>query len=138
MSPPPSESQTGPAALDPLSKAASDLNNLLQIMASTSALIQQAGGPDTGSDSYLHMLRASIERAEQVATQLVERAGGPKEKTLLRSELRPPVGSKAAAEVSAKKNCVLVVDDEQMALALVERLMSDAGHRDDFARPESH
>jgi len=126
---PPSTSKWGSAPLDSLCKAASDLNNLLQIMSSTSALIEQAAGAAGGSDNYLHMLRASIERAEQVATELVQRAGGPKEKTVLTSELNRLVRSKTRGKTSTTNHSVLVVDDEQMALTLVERLLSEARYR---------
>jgi CheY-like chemotaxis protein len=125
----PSERQSDQGAPTPLSKAASDLNNLLQIMSSTSSLIEQ-GHRGGDSDQYLAMLRASIERAEQVAADLVRQAGGPKEKAVVCPELGPLVKSKKGREeLSMGKQCILVVDDEEMALTLVGRILTEAGYR---------
>jgi CheY-like chemotaxis protein len=126
----PSEPRSDHAALDSLSKAASDLNNLLQIMSNTSSLIEQAQHGGSDSDQYLAMLRDSIQRAEQVAADLVRQAGGAKEKAVVRSEVAPLVkSSKKRDELSLGKQCVLLVDDEQMTLTLMGRLLGDAGYR---------
>ena len=58
------------------SKVASELNNLIQIISGTSLLIENIWEGNPGSEKYFEMLRASIERAEQVTAQLVAQAGG--------------------------------------------------------------
>ena len=60
-----------------VSKATSELNNLLQIISGTSEEIANLWEGKEGSEQYLHMLRSSIDRAEAVAAQLAQQAGGP-------------------------------------------------------------
>src|SRR5881392_470062 len=67
------------------SKVASELNNLIQIISGTSSSIENIWEGRPGSEKYYEMLRASIERAEQVTAQLVGGAGGTNCKSLLRS-----------------------------------------------------
>src|SRR5437868_12924339 len=67
-------------------KAASELNNLIQIISGTSLLIENIWEGRPGSEKYFEMLRASIERAEQVTAQLVSQAGGSNCKRLLPSD----------------------------------------------------
>src|SRR5262249_52447924 len=70
-----------------VSKAASELNNLLQIISGTSDEMENLCGTSAGSDKYLEMLHKSIERAETIAAQLAEEAGGAPEKVLMNPEL---------------------------------------------------
>src|SRR5438270_2183710 len=49
---------------DSIAKAASELNNLLQIISGTCSLIEDILKRSAGSEKYLAMLRTSIERAE--------------------------------------------------------------------------
>ena len=70
-----------------VSKATSELNNLLQIISGTSAEIGNLWEGCEGSEQYLNMLRSSIDRAEAVAAQLAEQAGGANQKVLMRPEL---------------------------------------------------
>src|SRR5712664_4437714 len=70
-----------------VSKATSELNNLLQIISGTSAEIGNLWEGCEGSEQYLNMLRSSIDRAEAVAAQLAEQAGGTDQKVLMHPEL---------------------------------------------------
>jgi CheY-like chemotaxis protein len=124
----PSEPQSAETAPNLISNTASELNNLLQIMASTSELLEKAERGGNPSDEYIAMLRTSIERAEKVAADLVQQAGGPREKTLVNPELAPFIKTKLSKESPKQKQCILVVDDEQAALTLVERLLTEAGY----------
>src|SRR5437867_5742867 len=72
---------------DDNSKVASELNNLIQIISGTSSLIENIWEGRPGSEKYFEMLRASIERAEQVTAQLVAQAGGADRKRVLRPDL---------------------------------------------------
>jgi CheY-like chemotaxis protein len=113
---------------DSVSKAASELNNLLQIISGTSSFIEEAGAGNEGSEKYLAMLRASIERAEKIAADLGQQAGGTMEKVLVHPELAPFTRSKKTKDTSSAKQTILLVDDEQMALTLVKRILSEAGY----------
>ena len=62
---------------------ASELNNLLQIIAGTSALIENIWEGNEGADKYFGMLRESVNRAAQVTTQLVELSGNIGEKIVM-------------------------------------------------------
>src|SRR5438876_10306219 len=70
-----------------VSKATSELNNLLQIISGSSAEIGNLWEGSEGSDQYLNILRSSIDRAEAVAAQLAEHAGGTDQIVLIHLEL---------------------------------------------------
>jgi CheY-like chemotaxis protein len=112
-----------------LSKATSELNNLLQIISGTSAEIANLREENDGSEQYLSMLRASIERAEAVAGQLAEHAGGTKQKVAMHPELAGFVKPKKVASMPIAKPQILVVDDEEMALMLVKQLLTTVGYQ---------
>src|SRR5438552_69945 len=112
-----------------VSKATSELNNLLQIIAGTSAEIGNLWEGSEGSEQYLNMLRSSIDRAEAVAAQLAEQVGGTDQKVLMHPELASFVKPKTITEMPRAKPTILVVDDESMALVLIKRLLSEAGYQ---------
>ena len=112
-----------------VSKATSELNNLLQIISGTSAQIGNLWEGSEGSEEYLNMLRSSIDRAEAVAAQLAEQAGGTDQKMVMHPELASFVKSKTITEMPRAKPTILVVDDESMALVLIKRLLSEAGYQ---------
>ncbi|HJX98145.1 MAG TPA: response regulator [Chthoniobacterales bacterium] len=113
---------------DSVSKAASELNNLLQIISGTSAEIENMWEGTEGSEQYLDMLRASIQRAESVASQLTAQAGGTDERVVMHPELASLVKPKKISEMPQAKPTILVVDDESMALVLIKRLLTEAGY----------
>src|SRR2546426_11247069 len=92
-----------------ISKATSELNNLLQIISGTSAEIENIWEGSDSSEKYLAMLRASIERAEAVAAQLAEEAGGTDCKVLMHPELASFIKPKSVAQMPASKPSILVV-----------------------------
>src|ERR1700757_1566425 len=100
---------------DDRSKVASELNNLIQIISGTSLLIENIWEGRPGSEKYFEMLRASIERAEQVTAQLVAQAGGTNRKRILSSDLEQRFDEVLIAGApSQRKHSILVVDDEPM------------------------
>src|ERR1700704_2590009 len=108
--------------------ATSELNNLLEIIAGTSAAIEDIWTGNDGSQKYFDMLRTSVDRAAKVTAQLVEHAGGSDKKVLFHPELaafakpkNPPPPS-----LEKKRRSVLGVDDEPMALVLAKRILSEA------------
>ena len=111
-----------------VSKASSELNNLLQIISGTSAEIANLREQNDGSKQYLSMLRATISRAEAVAGQLTKQAGGTDHKVMLNPELAPFVKPKNVAQMPVAKPQIMVVDDEEMGLMLVKQLLTSAGY----------
>src|SRR5438876_4191373 len=112
-----------------VSKATSELNNLLQIISGTSAEIGNLWEGSEGSEQYLNMLRSSIDRAEAVAAQLAEQAGGTDQKVLMHPELTSFLKPTKIREMPRGKPGILVIDDEQMALVLSKRLLRESGYQ---------
>ena len=111
------------------SKVASELNNLIQIISGTSSLIENIWEGNPGSEKYFEMLRASIERAEQVTAQLVAQAGGATSKRILPPDLEQRFDEALIAGApNERKHSILVVDDEPMALELLHSVLTDAGY----------
>ncbi len=118
--------QKGPIEQAPerISKATSELNNILQIIAGTTSLMEQG---NDGSEKYAAMLRTSVERAEKVTAGLAQHAGGSEKKTLLHPDIAGPSRTKGPPSSDAPRQTILVVDDEQMTVALIKRVLSEAG-----------
>ena len=116
--------------IDRNAKVVSELNNLIQIIAGTSSIIENIWEGRPGSEKYFAMLRASIERAEQVTAQLVVEAGGTDQKIKLRPDVQQghDRASKTPPVPDGKKYSVLVVDDEPMALTLLQRVLIEGGY----------
>ncbi|PYK52568.1 MAG: hypothetical protein DME47_08495 [Verrucomicrobia bacterium] len=111
------------------SKVASELNNLIQIISGTSSLIENIWEGRPGSEKYFEMLRASIERAEQVTAQLVAQAGGTNRKRRLPSDLEQRFDEALIAGApNQRRHSILVVDDEPMALELLHGVLTDASY----------
>lgn len=109
-------------------KAASEPNNLLEIIAGTSSVIENVWAGSEGSQKYFDMLRRSVDRAAAVTAELAEHAGGTDKKMVLHPELidfARPRRVPAPAPKSAQH--LLIVDDEPMALVLAKRILSEAG-----------
>lgn len=122
----PSESA---APAKPPAAATSELNNLLEIISGTSAAIENIWEGNDGSQKYFDILRTSVDRAAKVTAQLVEHAGGSEQKVLFHPELAAfakPRNAPPAAPVR-KRQSLLVVDDEPIALVLAKRVLSEAG-----------
>jgi CheY-like chemotaxis protein len=125
----PSSPSADSVSKDTLSKATSELNNLLQIISGTSAEIENLWEGSDASEKYLAVLRASIERAEAVAGQLAEHAGCTEQKMLMHPELASFIKPKSVSRMPISKPSILVVDDEEVALTLIKTLLSEAGYR---------
>jgi len=114
-------------ASEPISKATSELNNLLQIIAGTSSLIENIWEGNDASEKYLAMLRTSIDRAEKVTAELAKYAGGSDKKSFVHPEIAGFVKTKGAPKADAPRQTILAVDDEEMTVGLAKRLLCDAG-----------
>ncbi len=115
--------------------AASELNNLLQIVSGTVALLENIWEGTPAAEKYFDMLRVSVDRAAQVTSELVRHVGGTDQKILLHPALRTPGRPRARRERAPEKTrCVLVVDDEPMALVLSKHVLTQAGFAVDTAQ----
>ena len=113
---------------DALSRATSDLNNALQTISVTAALIDNSWRGTDRCDEYLSMLRASIARAEQAAADFVQQTGGPGERILMHPQLAA-ARRRPGAAWNAGERSVLLVDDDLSALVLMRRILMEAGFR---------
>lgn len=108
--------------------AASELNNLLQIVTGTVSMLENIweGTPD--SEKYFEMLRQSVDRAAKVTEHLVRAVGGAEQKIILHPALKPRDPSPPRSPISLQvSRCILVIDDETMALELSKQVLSQAG-----------
>jgi CheY-like chemotaxis protein len=124
------EGSNDPAAKKATPEAASELNNLLEIISGTSSVIENVWAGNDESQKYFDMLRKSVDRAAAVTAQLAEHAGGTDKKVLFHPELvefARPRKTQTPNPAPKKKPRVLVVDDEAMALVLAKTILSDAG-----------
>ena len=114
------------ARMDPA--AASELNNLLQIVAGTVSMLENIWEGAPGSEKYFEMLRTSVDRAAKVTEQLVHQLGGAEQKILLHPALtqRPAVPPRPRVPLQVSR-CILVIDDEPMALELSRQTLAQAG-----------
>src|SRR3954452_20106459 len=84
---------------------ASELNNLLQIIAGTSEVIENIWEGKPGAARYFEMLRESVARAADVTTDLVERSGRLTGKIVL----HPDFGRhRATPDAQAPKQRIMV------------------------------
>ena len=108
--------------------AASELNNLLQIVGSTVSMLENIWEGTEGSEKYFEMLRVSVERAAKVTEQIARQVGGTEQKILLHPSLTTRQREPAPARPDLKiSRCILVVDDEPMALDLSEQILTSNG-----------
>lgn len=121
-----------PPAIDPLDARspaiASELNNLLQIISGTSALIENIWEGNEGADKYFGMLRESVARAAQVTTQLVERSGEAHTKIVMHPEYARVRQTRSETPAEAGRKRILLVDDEKMLLILAGEMLREAGY----------
>jgi CheY-like chemotaxis protein len=114
---------------DLTSDRTSELNNLLQIISSTSELINDITRGNPNCRKYVKMLQESIDRATEITTELVRQAGGCEKKALLRPDLSDFIRTSASASRRQETPSILVVDDEPMALNLARQILGGAGFR---------
>lgn len=122
-----SDKSSAGAPSDFVARATSELNNLLQIISGSSSALEKTVNPNDASNEYLQMLRASIDRAELLGQELASQAGGTAEKVLCNADVDAFL-KKKSDRLQPSPQTILVVDDEKMALTLIERLLREAGY----------
>ena len=116
----------GPDREKALAAAASDLNNLLQIISGAVASLEETCRDVPGSGKPFAMLRASVDRASHVTEQLAAEAGGTEEKIVLHPAFALAAAKRRRPTLRVAHR-ILVVDDEPMALELSKRILAQAG-----------
>ncbi len=113
-----SDSNAPQTAMQGLSDATSELNNLLQIIAQTNSILDKTEG-EAGRE-YRDILRRSVARAEGLAAELARQAGGTAEKRASKIPSDDATGC-------PRPKSILVIDDESANLILSKRILGDAG-----------
>jgi CheY-like chemotaxis protein len=123
-----SESDKGNKKASPefIAAAASELNNLLQIIAGSSTALERVAKSDQQAAQYLEMIQASVERAETLGHEMARQSGGAGQKSIRHSEIAGFLKNKN--QTKPRRQTVLVVDDEKMALTLIERILREADY----------
>jgi CheY-like chemotaxis protein len=109
-----------------LAAAASDLNNLLHIIAGAVATLEEACRDLPEAGKPLAVLRSSVDRAADVTEHLAAEVGGAEEKILLHPAFVPAARKRPSPPLQVAHR-ILVVDDEPMALELSRRILTQAG-----------
>ncbi len=119
--------KTAPEGSNTRPEIASELNNLLQIIAGTSALIENIWEGKPGADKYFQMLRESVARAGDVTKDLVELSSSVKGKIVLHPDFERMQKLSEKSANPRPKHRILVVDDEKMLLILTCEILREAG-----------
>lgn len=124
------KNENSPPPTGPSPALASELNNLLQIISGTSALIENIWEGNQGADKYFEMLRESVARAAQATTQLVTLSGEVNTKIVMHPDSlrKPPPASAPAPRLESRRKRLLLVDDEKMLLILTGEMLREAGY----------
>jgi CheY-like chemotaxis protein len=109
-----------------LAAAATELNNLLQIITGAVSILENGSSTGAGAEHCLRLLRASVDRAAKVTEHLAGEIGGTAQKILLHPALNGPAAKPARIDLKVAHR-ILVVDDEPMALELSKRTLAEAG-----------
>ena len=110
-----------------VARATSELNNLLQIISGSRAALEKANRDEPENAEYFQMLRASVDRAEVLGQELASRAGGTSEKAISNAHVGTFLKKKSDRAKTVRQT-VMVVDDEKMALTLIDRFLREAGY----------
>ena len=116
-----------------LQTTANDLNNLLQVIAESSKVIEPMCSSRPEGRRYFAFLQTSLERAKQVTALLAERIGGVPVPSPDFKISKVPVPAKPAAysidNPSGARELILIIDDEELLVTLVKNMLTDAGYR---------
>jgi CheY-like chemotaxis protein len=127
MTSPDSTHQPGPSP-ELVAQATSELNNLLQVISGSTSAIEKVVKGNESATKFVEMLHASVDRAENVALELAKQAGGTANKVLHRPQLGAGSKTKTGTGPAPTRSTILIVDDEKMALTLIDRLLVEAGY----------
>ena len=116
---------SNPASPTKASEAASELNNVLQIISGASAMLDKA---QDNPETYLQMLREAIQRAEVISADLNREVGGSTEQQPAKSELSKFKRMEKSSQPAPARETIMVVDDEPMTVILLKTILEEAGY----------
>jgi CheY-like chemotaxis protein len=122
----PAEPKDWKALPDLTTTGTSALSNILQTISGTSALSEDVGKGGQAFEKYQAM-RADIERAEKMAAELLEKGEGWDEQLLTHPEIAAFVKGKRKSNLEPAGHFVLVVDDDETAVVLLKRILTETG-----------
>lgn len=123
-----------------LKTTANELNNLLQVIAETSKLLETRCLRDAETLRYTAMLQSGVDRATRAAQVMVDRIGGyrveaPKSAFPLQQPVAVPVNEDVQIyNPQGHKELIMIVDDEELVTILAQRVLAEAGYRVVVAR----
>jgi len=121
----PTQPGANPPSPTKASEAASELNNVLQIISGASTMLdKEQENPET----YLRMLREAIQRAEVISGDLNREVGGSTEQRPTQDELSKFKRLEKPTQSTPAQERIMVVDDEQMNLVLLKTILEEAGY----------
>lgn len=111
---------------------ANDLNNLLQVIGESSDAIEPMCSSHPEGTRYFSFLKTSVARARRVTAELASRIGGePAPAVASQTQNGSPASAPSAPgeQTSETNGLILIIDDEELLVALVEQMLTDAGYR---------
>jgi CheY-like chemotaxis protein len=116
-----------------LRSTANELNNLLQIITESVRFIESVSEKSPSAQKYFTMLNASLERAGQVANNLLQPGPGPAP-TQATSASAAPGSATDDPDIKIEnphgpKELIMIVDDEDFVRLLAQRVLTDEGYR---------
>ena len=114
---------------------ANELNNLLQVIAESSQLLEAICNETAETDKFFAMLQNSVERAAKVTRMMVDRVGGytvedkSAGETSGASTYRVARADIRVFNPQGLRELVLFVDDEDFVTVLAQRILAEEGYR---------
>jgi len=121
----PTQPGANPPSPTKASEAASELNNVLQIISGASSMLDKA---QENPETYLQMLREAIQRAETISADLNREVGGSTEQRPSPSELSKFKRMEKSGQSAPTPETIMVVDDEPMTVILLKTILEEAGY----------
>jgi len=121
-----------------LQTAANDLNNLLQVISESSSVLEPMCESSPEGMRYFAFLRTSLDRAKSVTSQMATRLGGHLHHLSETVFVAAPAHAAPQAarhstvaidNPAGTKELILIIDDEALIVAIVKRMLTDAGYR---------
>ena len=117
---------------------ANELNNLLQVIAESSQVLENFGAGSEEFAKYLAILRNGVERAAKVTNLMVDRVGGIAGDPVLSEPV--PVAARGPAQDGSSgdmgiynpqgpRELVMIVDDEEFVTLLAQKVLTAEGYR---------
>jgi CheY-like chemotaxis protein len=126
-----------PEELRWMKTTANELNNLLQVIAESSTLLEKEANATRETERFFSMMRSAVDRAAKVTQTMVDRIGGysadgtaprPAPVPESKSEIRR-IGDLQIYNPHGPLELLMIVDDEDFVTVLAQRVLADEGYR---------